>query len=462
MRPRYEAKKIADLALAALIAKLYSGHDSWNEERLGSYRARRFESLVRFAAKHSPFYRELYQDVDLAAPIRPLELPVTNRRMLMDCFDDVLTDRSLRRDDLEDHLNKLRRDEFYRGNYRIVRSSGTTGTPQMFVFNRYEWATKVAQFFRMKKMTRQSPLWPRRTRICQIGNDHPSQSSARIRQSTNLGFAKQVVISASRSLESIRNEVERFQPDVLGGYATIIHRLAGEQLRGSLCITPQRVYTGSEVCTEKMSKQIVAAWNTTPFDIYASTEVAFGVDCPHHRGVHLLEDQCIVEVVDKHRRPVPDGVMGHKILVTNLYNRTQPLIRYEMEDMLSVSSPRCACGSPFRSVSSIGGRTVDLLELPGDGGFVSVHPWTLISSLCDREEIRQFQIVQRGDELHVYVVPQKSEQDFGSLKNQLAGNLFDQLDTMGVANATIEVHIVERLEQVRDSGGKFKLVRREV
>jgi phenylacetate-CoA ligase len=43
-------------------------------------------------------------------------------------------------------------------------------------------------------------------------------------------------------------------------------------------------------------------------------------------------DLCIVELVGADNRPVTPGVSSAKVLVTNLYNVTQPLIRYELTD----------------------------------------------------------------------------------------------------------------------------------
>ena len=53
-----------------------------------------------------------------------------------------------------------------------------------------------------------------------------------------------------------------------------------------------------------------------------------GSHCDRHTGIHLFEDQAIVEVVE--RPAVPAGQVGHKLLVTNLVARTQPLLRYEV------------------------------------------------------------------------------------------------------------------------------------
>jgi phenylacetate-CoA ligase len=72
-----------------------------------------------------------------------------------------------------------------------------------------------------------------------------------------------------------------------------------------------------------------------PFDWYGITEGGvLACDCASHQGMHLFEDLFWVENVDRHGHPVPDGAVGHKLLITDLFNRTQPLIRYELSDMV--------------------------------------------------------------------------------------------------------------------------------
>jgi phenylacetate-coenzyme A ligase PaaK-like adenylate-forming protein len=119
------------------------------------------------------------------------------------------------------------------------------------------------------------------------------------------------------------------------------------------------------------------AWGNKPFEVYAATEPAgIASECEQHRGMHLLEDLVITEVVDENNKPVPPGVYGHKVLVTVLFSRTMPLIRYEMSDSVRpASSPHCPCGRPFALIDSIQGREEDVLRFPAkSGGQVSVQP----------------------------------------------------------------------------------------
>jgi phenylacetate-coenzyme A ligase PaaK-like adenylate-forming protein len=84
----------------------------------------------------------------------------------------------------------------------------------------------------------------------------------------------------------------------------------------------------SEVLTEEAAARIERAWGPRPFNVYAATETAgIGSECALHR-MHLYEDLVITEVVDEMNRPVPPGSLGAKLLVSVLWSRTQPLIRY--------------------------------------------------------------------------------------------------------------------------------------
>jgi hypothetical protein len=74
---------------------------------------------------------------------------------------------------------------------------------------------------------------------------------------------------------------------------------------------------------------------------------------------HLSDDLLLIEAIDESRRPVPPGERSAKILLTNLYNTTLPLIRYEITDEVTILDERCPCGSAFRLIGDIQGRLDD-------------------------------------------------------------------------------------------------------
>ena len=123
-----------------------------------------------------------------------------------------------------------------------------------------------------------------------------------------------------------------------------------------------------------MTDRIEAAFGVRPTNFYATTtEGAWGCSCERGAEIHMFEDMSIFENVDEERRPVPAGERGSRLLVTNLFNRVQPLIRFEVSDVLTIDSEPCPCGRTLRRLQSVDGRAEDVLSLPGEHGSVAVN-----------------------------------------------------------------------------------------
>ena len=104
--------------------------------------------------------------------------------------------------------------------------------------------------------------------------------------------------------------------------------------------------------------QVHDTWNARVLNSYGTTEAGFlGSECDSSAGIHIAEDMIVFEAVDEQNRPVPDGVPGAKVIMTNLFNRVLPLIRYEpMTELLSLrlfGSRRCSS----RDDNSLGDRS---------------------------------------------------------------------------------------------------------
>ena len=131
-----------------------------------------------------------------------------------------------------------------------------------------------------------------------------------------------------------------------------------------------------------MEERIVEAWNRG-LNNYGATETGAYTagGCDRHTGLHLFEDQIQFEVVDDEYQPVPDGEQGSRLLITNLFNRTQPLIRYELNDLIIRSPDPCPCGRPFPLLKSIEGRSDDVLEMPA---VAAARSWSIRSPCAAR------------------------------------------------------------------------------
>ncbi len=154
-----------------------------------------------------------------------------------------------------------------------------------------------------------------------------------------------------------------------------------------------------------------------------------------------MEDLMIFEVVDRNNRLVPPGVYGDRLLITVLGSRTQPLIRYELDDSVRLAIDRCPCDRPFALIDDIQGRVEDVLSFPGvTGGMVDVHP-LVFSRIMDTLPVSGWQVIQEIDGLHVLVSGMCSEVGDERLANTLQQALISQ--------GTIVPHVeVQRVDTI--------------
>jgi phenylacetate-coenzyme A ligase PaaK-like adenylate-forming protein len=114
--------------------------------------------------------------------------------------------------------------------------------------------------------------------------------------------------------------------------------------------------------------------------------------------MHIFADLLLVEVVDQQYRPVPHGEFGAKLLVTTLFSRTQPLIRYEINDSVRLSAEPCSvCGLPFAYIDGVQGRVEDALSMPAaKSGQILIQP-LVFNRVMDILPVSGWQVIQEAD-----------------------------------------------------------------
>jgi phenylacetate-CoA ligase len=453
------AGRLADLAGAMRLARELIGHDHWGAEELEAFQRRRLDEVVRHAMAASPFYRERYADLDPADPVDLGRLPVVDKATVMERFDDLVVDRRLTLAAVEAHLDGLAGDELLLGRYRAMATGGSTGRKGVFVADRAEWRQYLAGFFRWNHYVGLRPRLPRRLRIATVAAARPLHMTYRMAASVDVGLYRVLRLEAATPPAAMVEALNRYQPEFLYAYGSVLGLLAAEQLDGRLQIAPAIVTSSGETHTDELRDAIRAAWGTSSFELYAMTEAGIlGSHCDRHTGIHLFEDQAIVEVVDERDRPVPAGQVGHKLLVTNLVTRTQPLIRYEVSDMVAVAGERCPCGRPFRMLAGVEGRNDDILHLPAAaGGTVAVHPLALRTALAGVPGLAQYKVVHDHDGLHLRVALRPGA-DPAEAVHLVTTRLVERLAGQGVARPAVQVELRDSLQDERDTAGKFKLV----
>jgi phenylacetate-coenzyme A ligase PaaK-like adenylate-forming protein len=170
----------------------------------------------------------------------------------------------------------------------------------------------------------------------------------------------------------------------------------------------------------------------------ASEFLAMGWECEAGQ-LHLNTDWLVLEPVDENNRPVPLGQASCSVLLTNLANTVQPLIRYGMGDQVTVHAERCVCGSPF-PVIEVQGRHDDTLRMHGPRGEVALLPLALATVLEEQAGVFDFQIRQRDASTLVLRLPMVGQEGRDALKSCRAA-----LQSFALAQGTLPIRVLGEL-----------------
>jgi len=442
--------RLAVVAQALRHARGLAERERWPTERREARKRERLTDLVRHAARHSAYYREALAGYDPA--VGAGSLPELSKATMMDRFDELVCDQRLRRDALLRHAEQLRDDDLYLGSYRAMTTSGSSGRQGLFVYDEAGWATIAGQFLYFSAMAGNRPRLPR-LKLAAIGGGSPAHMSRRGARTLDVGLHRILSLSVTRPVGELVAALNAFDPDVLNVYPSMGVLLAEEQLAGRLRLSLRTMSTSSELRTPEAAARIEEAFGVRPFDLYATTEGLWGGECDRHEGPHLFEEDVIVENVDEDGRAVPDGAPGARLLVSNLANRVQPLIRLAVSDAVTLSATACGCGRTLRRLERVDGRAEDVIWLPGAGGRpIAVVPMQFSVIARDRDVV-EFQVVQEGERLVVLVVARGAGP---GLEQRLRAGVDERLRALGVASIEIDVRGRDVLE--RSAAGKLALV----
>lgn len=435
---------------AALLA-----HDAWPRERLLAHQRRRLLATLRHAVAASPWYREVLgpsaadPDVDLAA------LPTLPKEALVAHFDAIVTDPRLRLAGVETHLAGADAAEPYLGAYHAFSTSGTSGLRAPVVYDHDDMATGIAASLRAVVRQGVGPA----TRLVAIGSPDPLHLTRQVFAAFHAGRPGTPDVSVLTPLDELVRALDAYQPEALVGYPTVAALLADEQLAGRLHIAPRILAFGSEPTTADIRARVEAAWGVRPANVYATTEApVVAVSSPEDEHLDVSEDVVVVEVVDAAGRPVPDGVPGDRVLVTNLASRALPLIRYELSDVVTTAPGSGPAGRPYRRLAAVEGRSGDVLRLAGRaGGTVAVHPFRLGRPLRAFPDVRRFQLARDGAGILVEVVLRADAAR--DVPGRLQAAIVAELESAGAVAPAVAVAPVAAIDRERGPGAKLKLVR---
>lgn len=413
----------------------------------------RFTSLVEKTYHASAFYRDLYTSHGIKPKdlkeIDPKDLPIIDKSMVMDNFDALITDPSITRKLVEEFLRNDTNSQNRFRNNTVIHTSGSTGVPGIFVYSKEEWRFIAALVVARTSQPVYKPF--RKLRLAFLGKTEGHYTGV-----TLTGDAPRLLYNTRffpnpKDIYNLISGLNKFQPDIISGYAGTIYQLALAKLEGRLKIKPGRLQSSGEVLTEHMRQTIEKAFNQDVIDLYACSEsIVLGIQKSRRDPFHLFNDWHHLEVVDENDNIVPEGTQG-SLLVTPLYRILQPLIRYRMSDTMALQTT----DQPFISLNRFSGRTEDtlLFESP-QGTKHPIHASEMVAFFAPG--LRQFQFEQTSPNTLLLRI---AVNDGYNDSKKVAEKKLQEI----LANANIEKFVTGKVELVHYIGlnpntGKFKTI----
>jgi len=331
------------------ILQAVEDRSGWRQEQVVEFRDYRLREFLRYTVEWSPYYR---------SRLGKLGVSVSDSKSMADLIRQLPI---LRKRDIQNCSDALKPKNLAVSSKLVVHTSGTTGSGLKF------WTTRLA-------MQEQWAVWWRYRRWHGIDlNMWCGYFGGRVMASpSQLGPpfwrvnypAKQIMFSGNHmtpaNLPGYIKELRRQRPPWLHGYPSLLALLASYLLdrRMDLGYTPKWVTSGAENLLPNQADLIYRGLGVRPRQHYGMAEaVANFSECEQGR-LHVDEDFAAVEFV-----PTGDSECTYRVVGTNFSNPLTPLVRYDVDDIVTLFPGNCSCGRPGRIVERVDGRTSDYVVL---------------------------------------------------------------------------------------------------
>jgi phenylacetate-CoA ligase len=402
-------------------------------EEIGEFRDGRIAHFVRHCFESSSFHRRRLEEAGLG----PEDVKG---------LDDLAQLPVLTKEEVRDHLAELAAPSEARDQKQTVHTSGTTGGGLRFASTARAVQEQWAVWWRYRR-------WHGIERGTWCGHLAGrtvvplSQQRPPFWRYNRPG--RQVIFSGYHmspgNLGAYVDELRQRKPPWLHGYPSLLALLAAHVVESNTDLGYEIgwITTGAENLLPHQSEVISRAFGVRPVQHYGMAEAVANISECDRGALHVDEDFAAVEFV-----PQDSGM--HAIVGTNFTNPLTPLLRYQVDDLVTLDGNGCGCGRPGRVVSRIDGRLEDYVVLKNGARLGRMD-----HIFKDMVNVREAQILQRkAGEMTIRIVrlPAYTQADEEALLRETRKRVGDDTD--------VRLEYVERLE--RSAVGKLRLVVSEV
>jgi phenylacetate-CoA ligase len=421
-------------------------HERNSREKILRIQDKKFRKILKFAYKNSKFYHDLYKSKGISEEeldnIPVEKIPVVDKETLMENFDDVLTVDDVSKKEVLSFLDESKHpNDLLKNKYHVIHSSGSSGKLGLFLYSKKEWDSIYPY------ITKAYDFNFRKNRSVFIGAAGGHFAGASFSSWGGKGipglFNEPLILNVNEPIDQIIKKLNDFKPTILGGYFNALKILAQKKEQGLLKIDPKIVVNCGEGLNPKDKEFIVNVFDASMSNLYSFAEcIVLGFGKEEYDGIYLFDDLAKIEFKKDH------------IIVTNLYNKTEPIIRYRIDDYISPKKDK-KNKYPFTLVNEIIGRAEFIIWFKNeDGNKDFIHP--LIFTDFFVKGLDKHQIVITGESSFIFKAAIKSDEKKRVLK-EIDKKLEKILLDKNFSNVEYQIKEVDEIP-VNPKTGKYKLV----
>ena len=339
--------------------------DWYSEEQLTQLQNDKLQRLVEHCYKNVPYYTKLFNSLnlkpeDIQCRADLIKLPILTKQIIRNNYEDLVS---------LDIAHRSATNE---------ASGGSTGVPLRYMKDKSTWGIKWSSSFR---------AWGWYgfhvgEKIFTLGGNSLVKTQKEKRKITKKDIFDRFIMNnlkcdcsdmSAQTMLVIYQKLMNYRPIAMRGYPAAIYNLAKFIEEKNLLVPKIRlVLTTGEMLLPQHRHTIQRVFHAPLYDGYGAGDGGIvSYECYMHEGLHLVEEQCVVEITDEYGNVKEDGESGF-VLTTDLDNYVFPFIRYQVGDMAIIKKQKCSCGRSSRLIEQIIGRTGKTLYNKQGQAFTSI------------------------------------------------------------------------------------------
>ncbi|WP_080846037.1 F390 synthetase-related protein [Cytobacillus gottheilii] len=384
-----------------------------------AYQNRKIKAQLQFVQQKSPFYADLLKPYQKEInENRWDELPIIDKTIMMEHFDTFNTvninaneafNVAMEAEETRNFSPKIR-------DVSIGLSSGTSGNRGLFLISDQEraiWSGTI-----LAKLLPSSIFRKHSIAFFLRANNNLYEAAGEGRISFHF-------FDLLDSLESHKKRLNDLKPSIVVGPPSMLRMIADWQKQSDIELAPQKMISVAEVLEEIDQRYIEKVFQQKLHNVYQCTEGFLAATCSHGT-IHFNED-----IVCIHKQYVDKEKGMFMPVITDFTRTSQPIIRYQLDDLLVEKKTACSCGSPFMAVERIDGRSDDLFYgIQTDSGEkLPIFPDFLRRAVMTaHEQITEYKMVQFHLDKIIILIKGKGDQ--AGMEQEVKKNLLALYDTL--------------------------------